>query len=84
MALKLLRLYHFTDVTAALRRLMEKLSDIFYLHRYLFVNLLSWFKAGLLFLLFVHYFACGWIMIYYYKQRNGLPSIDFSGEDLGS
>ena len=29
MALKFLRLYHFSDVTDALKRLMNKLSDIF-------------------------------------------------------
>ena len=39
MALKTLRLDHVKEVTDAFKRLIDFLSDIFYLHRYFFVNL---------------------------------------------
>ena len=63
MALKTLRLFHIHEVTETLGRLVNKLADIFYLRRYLFFNLLKWILAGMKFVLSVHYFACGWIMI---------------------
>ena len=40
MVLKLLRLAHFMQVTDALRKVMEKLGEIFFLYRYMFSNLL--------------------------------------------
>ena len=47
MGLKTLRLFHFFDVISSLTRFMNYMANIFYLHRYMFVNLLSWFKSGL-------------------------------------
>ena len=67
MLLKTLRLFHVYEVVQTLNRLLEKLADIFYLHRYLFKNLLSWAVAGGKFLLFVHYYACGWIYMQIWK-----------------
>ena len=68
MAFKTLRLYHVKEVTDAFRRLIDFLSDIFYLHRYFFVNLQSWVFASIKFLMTVHYFACGWIVISKIKE----------------
>ena len=53
------------------------------MRRYFFENLYSWFKAGLKFVLSVHYFACGWILIHYYKEKWGYRTADFSGSELG-
>ena len=38
MSLKILRLYHILEVFDSFKRLLDKLGDIFYLHRYMFVN----------------------------------------------
>ena len=40
MLLKTLRLFHVYEVVQTLDRVLENLADIFYLHRYLFKNLL--------------------------------------------
>ena len=77
MALKTLRLYHVKEVTDAFRRLIDKLADIFYLKRYLFVNFQSWTLASIKFLMTVHYFSCGWILIANIKTRMGLNSNEF-------
>lgn len=71
MGLKFFRLLHADEVIDSLRRFMNKLADIFYLYRYMFDNLVSWIKAAITFLLFVHYFACGWIYIYQEKIDAG-------------
>lgn len=71
MALKSLRLLHSTEVSDALKRIMNLFSDIFYMHKYMFENILRWILAGTKFLLAVHYFACGWILIHHYKGQAG-------------
>ena len=67
MSLKILRLWHAGAVGDTVRRLMDVLADIFYLKRYVFDNLNRWLMAGLKFLLAVHFFACGWILIHRVK-----------------
>ena len=81
MGLKTLRLYHISSVSDTLRRLMQMLSEIFYLKRYLFVNILSWTLTILKFVGAIHYFACGWLMIHYYKEREGYAHVQFSETD---
>ncbi len=39
MILKTLRLYHAGEVLDSFKRLIDILSNIFYMHRYIFVNL---------------------------------------------
>ena len=68
MAVKCLRLWHAGAVGDSVRRLMDLLADIFYLKRYVFDNLNRWLMAGLKFVLAVHYFACGWILIHRAKD----------------
>ena len=80
MALKTLRVFHVYEVVETLDRVIEKLADIFYTNRYLFQNIKSWAVAGIKFWLFVHYYACGWVWIYTDKQREGLPTIEFSDD----
>lgn len=75
MILKTLRLYHAQALTDALRRLFDKLGDVFFLKQYIFQNLLSWMLASLKLFFAVHYFACGWILIAHKKEKNGLPSV---------
>ena len=82
MAFKTLRLYHLSYVTDTLRRLMDLLSEIFYMKRYMFVNLLSWTLTIFKFIGAVHYFACGWVMIHYYKERYGMKHIEFSEDTI--
>ena len=81
MGLKMLRFLHIDEVNVTLKRLMDTLADIFYMHRYLFYNLNKWLLAGAKFVLAVHYFACGWIMIYISKSQGGLEYVPFSDED---
>ena len=77
MALKSLRLLHSKQVSDALKRIMNLFSDIFYMRKYMFENILRWILAGTKFLLALHYFACGWIIIYYYKAQPGEVQEEF-------
>ena len=81
MALKTLRLFQVKRVTDTLKRLMEMLSDIFFLKRYMFNNVLSWIMASFKFLLTIHYFACLWIYVTSFKEEQGLPEAFFIYED---
>lgn len=63
MGLKLLRFARIKQVTLSLVRVKDILADIFYLHRYLFDNLLSWVLAALKLVLSIHVFACIWVLI---------------------
>ena len=65
-----------------MRYLMEKLSDIFYLQRYMFVNFLSWLMAGLKLILSLHYLACGWIYIHFLKLEAGRITVEFSDDSF--
>jgi hypothetical protein len=80
MALKILRLIHIHEIQDALRRVIDLLSEIFFMQRYFLTNLYKWIIAAVKFLLSLHYFACGWIMIDLYKSRRGLPHAPFSGD----
>ena len=63
MALRILRLAHQDEVQDTFKRLFDKLGDIFFTKRYIINNLLSWFLIILKFVISVHYFACGWMLI---------------------
>lgn len=73
--LKMLRLYHIKEVFDAFRRLFDQLSEVFFMKRYIFQNLESWFVTIVKFVLCVHYFACGWVLIFEFKQRNGYVAV---------
>ena len=64
MAVKCLRLWHAGAVGDTVRRLTDLLAEVFPMKRYVFDNLTRWLLAALQFLLAVHYFACGWILIH--------------------
>ena len=81
MALKTLRILHAREVTDTLRRIMSMLSEVFYMRRYFFENLGSWILAAAKFLMAIHYFACGWILIHEWKKLNGLVYVQFQEED---
>ena len=51
---------------------------------YILSNLLKWVLAAVKFLLAVHYFACGWIMIDLYNVKRGRPHAVFSGNTNSS
>ena len=82
MALKILRLCHLDEVQDAFTRLFDKLGEIFYLQKYRFMNLLSWFLTGLKFLLCIHYLACGWIIIFLVKDIEGVLAVEFLGTTI--
>ena len=42
------------------------------------MNLFAWFLTGLKFLLCIHYFACGWIIIYLVKDVQGVDTVAFA------
>lgn len=80
MGLKFFRLFHLDEVWQSFARVKEILAEIFYLHRYMFENLLSWTLAATKLLLCINANACGWILIKKIKDRNGSISIDFEEE----
>ena len=41
-------------------------------------NVLAWFLTGLKFLLCIHYFACGWVMIYLIKELEDTTRLEFA------
>ena len=61
---------------------MDKLADIFYLHRYMFSNLLLWFIIVLKFLLTMHYFACGWLWMTEKKKLDGVAYVEWSEDTM--
>ena len=77
MAFKILRLAHLDEVQDAFCRLFDMLGDIFYLNKYMFENVLSWFLTGLKFLLCIHYLACGWVIINLVKDEQGVKKVEF-------
>lgn len=78
MAIKILRLSHFDEVNDAIKRLMESLSEVFWRKTLLFENLLKWILVGVEFILALHWFACGWILIHRIKLESGHRLIDFT------
>ena len=65
-------------MTDAITRLMESLSDYFWRKKFLFENLLKWTLTGIKFILVLHYFACGWILIHRIKFEKGYRLIEFT------
>lgn len=82
MTLQFLRLFHYNNVTDIIRRIVDTLQEIFFLHRYLLENIESWTLIILQFLLFIHYFACAHVFIYSEKQHAGYTAVEFSGDNL--
>ena len=78
MAIKILRLFHYDEITDTITREMDILSEIFWRKTFLFENLLKWIKTGLEFMLSLHYFACGWILIHRIKLEAGHRLIEFT------
>ena len=79
--LKFLRFFHIYSVLQSLGYLVDELGDIFYLHKYMFVNILSFMTADLKLILSLHYLACGWIYIEIYKEERGLSTVKFSQDN---
>ena len=67
MGLKIFRLTHFDEVSDAFSRLMDSLADVFWRKTFVFENLLKWLLTGIKFILTMHYFACGWLLIHRIK-----------------
>ena len=67
MALKIFRLTHYDEMIDAFSRLMDSLADVFWRKTFVFENLLKWLLTGINFILAVHYFACGWLLIHRIK-----------------
>lgn len=82
MSFKILRLAHVDEVQDAFTRLFDKLGDVFYLKRYMFENVLSWFLTGFKFLLSIHYLACGWVLINVLKGIHGVKRVEFAGQTV--
>ena len=78
MGLKIFRLSHFDEMTDAITRLMDSLSEVFWRQTFMFENLLKWILTGIRFILCLHYFACGWVMIHRIKLEQGYRLIEFT------
>ena len=78
MALKILRLSHFDEMTDTIMRLMDSLSEVFWRKTFLFENLMKWILTGTKFILALHYFACGWVLIHRIKYEAGYRLIEFT------
>ena len=82
MGLKVLRLINVKNFIKTLRDTFDKIAEIFYLHRYMLENIYQWIKIVLKFVLVIHYFACGWQLIRFYKDTWGLVSHPFQNDKL--
>ena len=71
MSLVHLRLWYVRSVGVSLSHVFDILQEVYYMHRILLANLLSWFFAAIKLIVFMHYFACGWIFINVNKVSNG-------------
>jgi len=63
MGLKLLRLYQAPKIQQSLHFIKNKVANVYFMHRLLLDNLLSWLMSGLKLLFCIHYFTCGYIGI---------------------
>jgi len=72
---KTLRLHHFGKVSDFVDRFFEILSSYFYMHRLLMSNLNGWIRQGVMFVLSVHYFACGFLLIISIKKMQGIDKV---------
>ena len=59
------------------KRIIDILGEIFYTKRYMLQNLLSWLLASQKFLMSVHYFACGWVLIHELRLKWNMEVIGF-------
>jgi len=44
-------------------------------------NIYSMIIVVLKFLMFIHFYACGWLLIHHFKDDNGFPHVEFSEGD---
>lgn len=63
-----LRLWYVRKVGDSLTRIFKILEDIFLMHLYTLSNMLSWTLASIKLIVFMHYFACGWLYIGTHKD----------------
>lgn len=82
MLLRLVRLMASSQVTGAVERLFEMLAQIFYSKRYTLENIKSWIFAAFKLIIYIHVFACFWLLEYTLKKRNNDPHlVPFSDQD---
>ena len=63
---------------------MTKLADIFWRNVFLFDNLRNWLLTILKFVMSVHYFACGLLLIHRIKEELGYVTFAYNYNDDGS
>ena len=78
--LTLLRLFHADEVQDSFTRVAEKLIDIFYMQRYFIKMILRRTITTVRFVLIIHFFACGWIMIHLAKKEGDMMTVPFVEE----
>ena len=69
MLLRLVRLFASNQVTDSVDRLFETLATIFYSKRYTLENIKSWLFAAFKLFIYLHVFACLWLLMYTVKKR---------------
>ena len=73
--LRLVRLMASSQVTGAVERLFEMLAQIFYSKRYTLENIKSWIFAAFKLIIYIHVFACFWLLQYTLKKRDNDPHL---------
>ena len=82
MGLKILRLHHMSALSRSAELIWSKIQGIFYYHLYALSNLYRWATASIFFFLAIHFFACGWILVYEIKlEYYGIEGLDFTTDD---
>ena len=77
MWLKLLRYLQIGNISMAIWRIIDYLSDIFFLHKIMFENLYTWISAISKLVLIMHVFSCIWLGIHEYKSSQDRPRVGF-------
>ena len=78
MFLKIFRLFHISQSLESIEMIRSIFVEIFYMKRYMLDQIQRWTLTGIKFVMIIHFYTCGWILIYYYKVEEGIETFEFS------
>ena len=82
MLLKIFRLFHISQCLESIETIRDYIANIFETKRYMLDQCYCWLVTGLKFLMSIHFYTCGWLLIHHYKKEQGIVAFEFSDTDI--
>ena len=82
MLLKIFRLFHISQSLESIGTIRDYFADVFETKRYMLDQILRWILTGLKFLMIIHFYTCGWLLIHHYKKEQGIMAFEYSDTDI--